>query len=74
MLKIKSVTALRKYLLHVVFDNGVEKDCDISCFLDKGCFKELKDESLFRQVRNAIYAVEWPNDLDLSSDTLMSLR
>ena len=35
--------------------------------------KELKEKSLFAQVKNEGYSIEWPNEVDLSSDTLLSL-
>ena len=73
LVKIKSVTPQKNYKLLVMFDNNAEKICDISQFLEIGCFKELKDEYLFNQVKNTEYSIEWPNELDLSSDTLLSI-
>ncbi len=73
MVKVKSVKPMENYRLYVVFENNTEKVCDIRQFLDTGSFNELKDTQLFNQVKNAGYSVEWPNELDLSSDTLLSL-
>lgn len=73
MLKISKVTPLSKFTIKVVFENGEIKICDISQFMGKGAFKELKNESLFRRLRNTGFSVEWPNDIDLSSDTLYAI-
>ncbi len=73
MLKIKKIDPLNNYQLQVIFENNDERICDISNFLEKGIFTELKDTSTFRQVRNTGYSAEWPNEADLSSDTLLAI-
>jgi len=73
VVRIKTVKPLQEYKLLVVFENNEEKTCDISQFLNIGSFKELQNEELFKKVKNAGYSVEWPNELDLSSDTLLSI-
>jgi hypothetical protein len=40
---------------------------------DIGDFTELKNKEIFRQFRNTGFSAEWPNELDLSADTLMSI-
>ena len=45
----------------------------MSSYFDKGAFTELKDEAYFRQARVAFGAVSWPNEQDLSHDTLYQL-
>lgn len=74
MLKLIKVLPLPNYKLKVEFENGEVGDCDITEFLDKGDFKELRDKSLFKQVKNTGYSAEWPNELDLSSDTLYAIK
>ena len=44
------------------FANSEEKEFDVSPYLDKGVFSELRDETYFKSVRVAFGAVEWPND------------
>lgn len=73
MLKISKITPLSEFTLKVVFENGEAKICDISQFMDKGAFQELKDESLFRRLKNTGFSVEWSNGIDLSSDTLYAI-
>jgi len=73
MFRIKTVKPLKEYKLLVEFENNERRTCDISQFLNIGSFKELRNEELINQVRNEGYSVEWPNELDLSSDTLLRI-
>ncbi len=59
--------------LKIKFTNNETKEFDVTPFLDKGIFKELKDEKYFGQVRVSFGAVEWPNEQDFSKDTLYLL-
>ena len=70
---VKSVQALENYKLRVEFENDELKDFDVTPFLEKGIFSELKDDSYFKQVRVAFGSVEWPNEQDFSKDTLYLL-
>jgi len=70
MLIIKDVLPIENYKLKVIFETNEEKVVDLSSIVDKGIFKELRDPSYFKQVVNQKYFIEWPNDQDLSSDTL----
>lgn len=72
MFRIKTVKPLKEYKLLVEFENNERRTCDISQFLNIGSFKELRNEELINQVRNEGYSVEWPNELDLSFNTLLS--
>ena len=74
MLKLNKIVALPNYRLRVEFENGEVGDCDIREFLDQGDFAELRDKSLFEQVKNTGFSAEWPNELDLSSDTLYAIK
>lgn len=70
---VTSVEALDNYRLKLVFDNSEAKLFDVSPYLDKGIFKELKNTDYFKQVRVAFGAVEWPHEQDFSKDTLYLL-
>ncbi|HRH75956.1 MAG TPA: DUF2442 domain-containing protein [Cellvibrionaceae bacterium] len=70
---VTDVSAIGNYLLQVKFENGELKIFDVSPYLDKGIFTELKNESYFKQVRVAFGAVEWPHEQDFSKDTLYLL-
>jgi len=57
------------YKLAVTFDNGEKRLFDVTPFLDKGVFSELKDINYFKKVKVAFGAIEWPNEQDFSKDT-----
>lgn len=67
---VESVKALAEHKLEVLFKNGERKVFDVSPYLDKGIFSELKDETYFKRVRVAFGSIEWPNEQDFSKDTL----
>jgi hypothetical protein len=67
---VKSVEPLDNYQLKLHFGNGDLKLFDVSPYLDKGVFKELKDNSYFKSVRVVSGAVQWPHEQDFSNDTL----
>jgi len=73
MLKIKEAKVLPKYKLKVCFEDDKTGVCDVTPYLDKGAFTELKDDVLFRQIKNTGFSIEWPNEIDLSSDTLYEI-
>ena len=64
---------MSNHRLKIKFSNNETKEFDVTPYLDKGIFKELKDESYFNQVRVSFGAVEWPNEQDFSKDTLYLL-
>ncbi len=70
---VRSVKPLADYKLHIEFTNGEQKLFDVSPFLDKGIFQELKDHQYFNKVRVAFGSIEWPNEQDFSKDTLFKL-
>lgn len=73
MKKIISIEILEPYKMKIRFSDNTERICDLTLFLDKGAFMELKDFNLFKRVKNTGFSVEWPNGVDLSSDTLQSI-
>jgi hypothetical protein len=68
--RITHVEARSGYRLHVRFDNGEARLFDVTPYLDRGVFQELRDETYFRRVRPVWGGVEWPHEQDLSADTL----
>jgi hypothetical protein len=67
------VEALPNYRLKLVFKNKEERVFDVTPYLEKGIFAELKDVFYFRQVKVSFGTVEWPNHQDFSKDTLYGL-
>ena len=70
---VKVAEPLADYKLRIQFVNDELKEFDVTPFLDKGIFSELKDKDYFKQVRVAFGSVEWPNQQDFSKDTLYLL-
>jgi hypothetical protein len=67
---VQSVEALPGHRLRLAFDNGEVRVFDMNPYLDKGVFRELQDEKLFRKAQVVAGSVEWPGEIDLSHDTL----
>jgi hypothetical protein len=58
------------YILFVKLSNGKVGEFDVSRYLNKGIFRELRDHSYFKQVRPAFGGVVWPHEQDFSADTI----
>ncbi|NHZ71836.1 MAG: DUF2442 domain-containing protein [Aquificales bacterium] len=70
MVKVISVLPQDDYQLFVKLSNGKEGNFDVSPYLDKGIFKELKDKLYFREVKLLFGGIAWPNSQDFSGDTV----
>lgn len=68
--RVKTVQPLENYLLKLTFDNGEVKMFDVTPYLDRGIFKELRDQSYFKQVVPFMGSIKWPHDQDFCPDTL----
>ena len=69
-LSVKDVKPLDDYKLIVTFENDEVKIFDMTPYLQKGIFKELKDISLFKSARVNFDTVEWENEADIDPETL----
>ncbi len=65
-----SVEARDDFKLYIAFENGEKKIFDVTPFLDKGVFTELKNVNYFKQARVSFGSIEWPHEQDFSKDTL----
>lgn len=70
MNKVIFVEPRDNHILLVKLSNGKAGEFDVSPYLDKEIFQELKDPSYFRQVRPGFGGVIWPNEQDFSADTI----
>lgn len=70
MYHIKNVEILENHQLRIIFGSGEKKIFDLNPYLEKGIFKELKNYDYLSLVKNQGYFIAWPNEQDLSSDTL----
>ena len=70
---VVTVKSESNYKLAITFDNGEQRLFDVTPFLDKGIFTELKNIDYFNKVKVAFGAIEWPHEQDFSKDTLYML-
>lgn len=69
-LAVKEVKPIENYKLILTFENNEVKIFDMSPYLDKGIFQELKDENIFNAVKVSFDSIEWPNEADIDPETL----
>mgnify|MGYP000246919949 CR=1 FL=1 len=67
---VTQVRSVDNYCLYLTFKNGEERTFDVTPYLDRGIFTNLKDPKLFATVRVVAGSIEWDNELDLSYDTI----
>lgn len=70
MTKVTGVKVLENYQLELTFSTGETRVFDVSAYLGKGIFTELRDPAYFRRVRLAFGTVAWPNEQDFGPDSL----
>jgi hypothetical protein len=70
MRKVLAVQANEDYSLDLKFDDGSVRRFDVRPYLQYGIFEELKDKQYFKRVRVAFGTVQWPNEEDISPETL----
>jgi hypothetical protein len=68
--RVSKVTVLERKRLRLRFEDGEERIYDCSGLLDFGVFRELRDETYFRQARVLHGSVVWPHEQDICPDTL----
>jgi len=67
---VTDVKALENYKLLLTFENGEKRIFDMKPYLDRGIFRELKDEKKFSSVRISFDSIEWCNQADLDPEFL----
>jgi len=68
--RVLYVNTEKDFKLSITFDNGEIKKFDVKPYLEKGAFKDLKDEHLFNTVKPFLGSIQWSNGLDFCPDTL----
>ena len=66
---IKSVSAVRNYLLHVAFEDGTEGNYDVNHLAGKGVFLSWDSDNNFFKVgiSNESGAITWPGEIDIDT-------
>lgn len=70
MLKVIYVEPLDNYKLRINLSDGQSGIFDVSPYLEKGIFGELKNKDYFSIVRVTFGGVAWPHEQDFSADTI----
>lgn len=73
--KIKSVSHVRDFVLHISFYDGSEGDVDLKDELEGEIFEPLKDQQYFARVslHSELHTVTWPNGADFAPEYLLKL-
>ena len=69
---VKSVKPLPDFRIYVEIENGCKGIFDLTPYLDRGVFRELRDVNYFNRVGILFGAVTWPNGQDIAPETLLS--
>lgn len=70
MVKVIDIQPKDLCQIRVTLSNGKQGVFDVSPYLEKGIFKELKDENYFQKAKISFGSIVWPNSQDFSADTI----
>ena len=68
--RVKDVKPTDDYKLVLTFTNNEVKIFDVTPYLEKGFFKQLKDKSYFKSVGLFMDNIKWQNGQDFCPDML----
>jgi hypothetical protein len=68
---VKFVKPLSDYRIYVEIENGQKGIFDLTPYLDRGVFRELRDLNYFNQFHIFFGAVTWPNEQDIAPEILL---
>jgi hypothetical protein len=68
--RVKAVRPNPDYTITLLFANGEARSFDVSPYLDKGIFRELRDLRVFNSVKPFLGSVQWQGGQDFCPDTL----
>ncbi len=69
--KIIEAIPLEDYKIKIVTGSGITGTFDVKSYLEGKAFQELKNINYFNLVKSSNYGIEWPNEQDFSSDTIV---
>jgi hypothetical protein len=72
LLDVVKVEVKPEYRLHLEFENGEKRIFDMSPYMDKKPFSQLKGSPLFYQAAVNFGTVVWPGEIDIDPETLYS--
>ena len=65
---------VREYILSTRFDDGTEKDIDISQWFQGPVFEPLKNPKFFKKFFVEAGTLAWPNGVDIAPEALYAAR
>ena len=69
---VKLVKPLENHRIYVEIENGAKGIFDLTPYLDRGVFRELRNSHYFNQVGIVAGAVTWPHEQDIAPETLLA--
>lgn len=69
---VKTVKPLADYRIYVELVDGRRGVFDLTPYLDRGVFRELRDRAYFNRVGILYGAVTWPHEQDIAPETLLA--
>jgi hypothetical protein len=73
LLDVVKVAAGPDYRLYLEFENGEKRIFDMSPYLEKKPFAQLKGSPLFAKAAVDYGTVVWPGNIDIAPETLYDL-
>jgi len=73
LLDVVKVKASPDYKLHLEFENGEKRIFDMSPYMDRKPFAQLKGSPLFAKASVDYGTVVWPGNIDIAPETLYDL-
>ena len=70
MLKVISAQHHKDHILLIELSDGTKEYFDLTPYLDKGIFTQLKDISYLKLVKINFCGIFWPAGQDFSADTM----
>ncbi len=70
LLDVINVQAAPDYTLLLEFENGEKRLFDMTSYLDKGVFQQLRDPRVFAAAWVDYGTVVWPGEIDMAPETL----
>lgn len=67
---VVDLESLPDYRLRLLFSSREVRIFDVSPYLDRGIFRQLRDEAIFNEAYIEVGSVEWPGGQGLHHDTL----
>lgn len=65
---------VRDFIVHATFDDGTEKNVDISKWFKGPVFEPLKNPKTFKKFFIEAGTLAWPNGVDIAPEALYSAR